>query len=291
MNIHVFPEFGNMPIEAITSLDIEKFIRKLKCKSSKTKQNILTPLRIVMRFAKKHKFIQVNPFLDVDPIKKTKGPEARALSLGEIKKFIDALDAFWKPVFIVTFFTGIRIAEASGLKWKHVDFDKGVIKIRKNLVRGHGGKIIYKKPKTESSIRDVVLPPFVIEALHEQHTRTFRGSGDNFVFLNKAGRPLNRHTLNHSVIKPTLEKIGVDTHISIKDTRASFITNSLDKKERLGFIQRQVGHTTPRMIIEHYYREILAPDDGMHMEEAWNSTSILPETGPTVFEVAENTKK
>jgi integrase len=276
MNIHVLPWFGNMPIEAISSLDIEKFISKLNC-CSKTKQNILTPLRVVMKFAKKHKIIQSNPFLDVEPIKKTKGKQKQPLNLDEIRKFIDEVEDFWKPLFILLFFSGIRIAEASGLKWKNVNFDEGVIKIRKNLVRGEHGKVIYKKPKTEGSIRDVKVPPFIIEALQEQHKRTWKGSGENFVFLNKAERPLNRHTLNNSVLKTTLKKIGLDTQISIKDTRASYITNALDQNERMSFVQSQVGHTTTRMIVDHYYRHIPAPDDGTHMEKAWNSAAALSE--------------
>lgn len=175
MNAHVLPCFGNMPIDSMTSLDIETFISKLKC-GSKTKQNILTPFRLVMKFSKKHKIIPSNPFIDVDPIKKTKSTQKRPLSLEEIKSFLDALDEFWKPLFILLFFSGVRIAEASALKWKRVDFSNGVVKIRRNLVRGRGGKIIYKSPKTESSIRDVKLPEFVIEALQEQRKRTWKGN-------------------------------------------------------------------------------------------------------------------
>jgi len=51
----------------------------------------------------------------------------------------------------------------------------------------------------------------------------------------------------------------------------------LDENERLSYIQRQVGHTTTRMIVDHYYRYTPAPNDGGQLEKAWNSTSILPE--------------
>lgn len=278
MNCHVLPYFGNTPIDSMTSLDIETFISKLKC-GSKTKQNILTPFKFVMKFAKTHQIIPYNPFVDVGPIKKTKGEQKRPLSLEEIKSFIDVLDVLWKPLFILLFFSGVRIAEASALKWKRVDFKNGVVKIRRNLVRGKGGKLIYKTPKTESSIRDVKLPEFVIEALREQRKRTWKGDGDNFVFLNKAGRPIHRHTLNNTVIKPALKKVAITSKISIKDTRATFITNALDENERMSFIQKQVGHTNTRMIVDHYYRYTPAPDDGSHLENAWNSTRILPESG------------
>jgi integrase len=59
------------------------------------------------------------------------------------------------------FFSGIRVAEASALKWKHIELANGVVKIRRNLVRLKGGKIVYKKPKTESSIRDIKIPEFL----------------------------------------------------------------------------------------------------------------------------------
>jgi integrase len=100
--------------------------------------------------------------------------------------------------------------------------------------------------------------------------------GEFLVFVNKEGRHLHRHTLNRTVIAPALKKIKTATHISAKDTRASYITNALDRNERMSFIQKQVGHTTTRMIVDHYYRHVPAPDDGNRLEDAWNSTSILP---------------
>lgn len=289
MNAHILPEFGNKLIDAITSLDIETFISRLKC-GSKTKINILTPFRLVMRFAKKHKIIHQNPFDDVSPIKKDKGKQKNSLNIDEINKFIDALDDFWKPLFILLFFSGIRIGEASGLKWKRVCFQEGIIKIERNLARVKGGKIIYKKPKTDASTRNVKLPGFVIEALREQRKRTWRGNGENFVFLNRENRPVHQHTLNHIVVYPTLKKIGFHKNFSVKDTRASYITNSLDQNERMSFIQAQVGHTTTRMIVDHYYRHKPAPDDGTQLEKAWNSTRILPEPVQHKTEQIENIK-
>ena len=276
MNKHVLPEFGNYQIDAIKSLDIESFTSTLTC-GSKTKQNILTPFRLVMKFAKRHNIIQSNPFKDVEPIKKTKNEQKRPLTMDEIRLFINNVDEFWKPLFIVLFFSGIRIAEATALKWKRVDLVNGVIKIRRNLVRLKGGKIVYKKPKTDSSVRDVKVPGFVVEALREQRKRTLIKNGDDFVFLNKRGTNIHRHTINRLVLKPTLKSLGISTPISIKDTRVSFITNALDQNERMSYIQKQVGHTTTRMIVDHYYRYVPAPDDGDKLENAWNSTSFLPE--------------
>lgn len=290
MNKHILPAFGNHRIDAITSLEIETFISKLTC-CSKTKQNILTPFRLVMKFTKKHKIIQSNPFVDVDHIKKTESTEKQPLTIDEIHQFVQTVNEFWKPFFILMFFSGIRVAEVSALKWKHVDFVKGLVKIRQNLVRLKGGKIVYKTPKTESSIRDVKIPEFIVEALREQRKRTWKGNGDDFVFLNKQGRPIHRHTINRCVINPTLKKLGFTTPISIKDTRASFITNAMDNHERMSYVQKQVGHATTRMLVNHYYKYVPAPDDGAKLENAWNSTRILPEQGMSESEAFEKSLK
>ncbi|MBI5579038.1 MAG: hypothetical protein HY895_07785 [Deltaproteobacteria bacterium] len=69
----------------------------------------------------------------------------------------------------------------------------------------------------------------------------------------------------------------------------SYITNALDQNERMSFIQKQVGHTTTRMIVDHYYRHVPAPDDGNRLEDAWNSTSILPVSKDADSQVSEKT--
>jgi integrase len=79
------------------------------------------------------------------------------------------------------------------------------------------------------------------------------------------------------------------SHISARDTRASYITNALDQNERMSFIQKQVGHTTTRMIVDHYYRHVPAPDDGDRLEGAWNSTTFLPPLKDADFQVSEKT--
>ncbi len=143
-------------------------------------------------------------------------------------------------------------------------------------------------PKAEGSVRDVKLHEVTIDALREQRKRTWKGNRENFVFQNTHGHTIHRHTLNRLVVKPTLREAGLLDNRSIKETRASYITNALDCAERMSFIQRQVGHVNTKMIVEHYYRFVPADDDGQKLESAWKSTSILPDLGNGDLELSEN---
>lgn len=59
----------------------------------------------------------------------------------------------------------------------------------------------------------------------------------------------------------------------------------------MSYVRQQVGHTNIRMIVDHYYRYVPAPGDGAKLENAWNSTRILPESGESESEVFEKTLK
>lgn len=276
MNTHVLPAFGNKPIGSITRGDIEDFIADLKGVTGKTKVNIMTPFKGVMKEAWKDGLIPENPMARVDSIA-TKKAEIHPLSLEEISVFLDTVDPHFKPFFTVSFFTGARISELAALTWPRVDFNNKVLSIREALVYGET-----KVPKTQSSIRDIKINKFVVDALREQRKLTWGKS--EYVFLNKAGRPLNAHTINGKVFKPTLEKAGLDTNRSCKDTRGTFITNALDLNEKMSFVQRQVGHTTTKMIINHYYNHIPSDDEGDKLEDAFEkSTRVVPKLRKTGF--------
>jgi integrase len=263
MNNIILPQFGNQTISSITTLEIEKFISRFNC-SGKRKINIMTPFRDVFNFSKKHKLIEKNPMEDVDTLKKTKS-DISPLNLDEVKIFLETVPTFYKPLFTFLFFTGVRFGEAAALKWKRVDFKNRRVYIRKTLVRGE-----YKEPKTKSSIRYVRLSAIVVEALKRQKEQTFGKS--EFVFLNRSNRNIHQNSMNYRIFKPTLKKAGLSMDRSCKDTRSSYITNSIDNNERIGFVQNQVGHETTKMIIDHYYRHIPAPDDGKGLEDAFSKT-------------------
>jgi len=90
-----------------------------------------------------------------------------------------------------------------------------------------------------------------------------------------------KNTLN-LVFKPTVIKAGLSSDRSCKDTRSSYITDSLDNNEWMGFVQKPVGHATTKIIVEHYYNHIPAPDDGKGLEKAFAETisgdDLIPET-------------
>lgn len=261
LNNFVLPKFGNIPVDQIKYLDIETFIKDLGC-TNKRAVNILCPMRSIFKLALKSDYIVKNPMDLLDPIRPEK-PDINPFSMEEVKLFLENVDPFYRNFFVVAFFTGMRFGEMSALKWKNVDFRLHIIKVRETLVIGEEGE-----PKTRGSIRDVEIKkfPMVVEALREQRKATFAKSP--YVFLNGYGNPVKPSSMRKHVWNKNIAKAGLE-HRTMLQTRHTFITLMLDGGEHIGWIARQVGHTSPKMIFERYYSYIknYQSDDGLKFME------------------------
>jgi len=270
MNYHILPRFGNVPLADITYLDVEEFISELDC-SHKRINNILVPMRSVMKFALKAGLIDKNP-MDLVGNLKVEKPDIHPLSMDEVHSFLDAVLSYYRDFFIVAFFTGMRFGEMSGLKWKHVDFTHGVVNVRETRVRGEEGR-----PKTTGSVRDIKILPPVVEALRRQRHTTMGKSV--YVFLNQSGRPLLPNSINYHIWKPALKSAGLRPR-SLYQTRHTFATLMLDAGELPGWVQQMMGHETMKMILERYYSYIknYQREDG----SAFMENVYARSTGPVI---------
>ncbi|MFO8163929.1 MAG: site-specific integrase [Desulfatiglandales bacterium] len=246
LNNFILPTFGNIPIDQITYLDIETFISDLGC-SNKRAINMLIPMRNVFRLALKSGFIEKNPMDLLDPIKPEKA-DTDPFSMEEVKAIIENIDPNYKNFMIVAFFTGMRFGEMSALKWRNVDFKLGVIKVRETLVENEEGP-----PKTEGSRRDIKMLPPAVNALRDQRKATL-GKSD-YVFLNRYGRPIQSGPLNKRIWSKVLKKTGIK-YRAVMQTRHTFATLMLDGFESPGWVAKMMGHTSLKMIYEHYYSYI-----------------------------------
>ena len=263
MNRYILPRFGNVPIGEIGYMDIRKFVSELEC-SHKRKNNVLVPMRSVFKMAFLNGDIEQNPMDRIKNVKVTK-PDIYPLSMEEVRLVLDSVSPRYRNFFTVAFFTGMRFGEMAALKWKHIDFRLGIIRVRETLVKGETGC-----PKTKKSVRDIRMLPPVVEAIRDQRKATMGKS--EYVFLNQYGKPVEPMPTNFHVWKPALKKAGLEPR-SLYQTRHTFATLMLDAGEHPGWVQKMMGHETLQMIYEKYYSYIknYERDEGSaFMERVYN---------------------
>ena len=275
LNNFLLPEFGNTSIDQIDCISIETFIAKLGCKNKRAK-NILIPMRNIFKLAIKAGYIRVNPISLMDPMKPEKA-NIKPLLFEEAQAVIENVDPHYRNFFHVAFFTGMRFGEMAALKWKNVDFRLKVIKIRETRVLSEEGT-----PKTPGSIRDIEMLPPVIDALRDQRKATWGKS--NYVFLNRYGRPLNPCPLRKHAWAKALKKAGLE-YRSLMQTRHTYACLMLNAGVLPGYVMKQMGHTSLKMIYDHYYTYIkrYERDEGeVFMDKVYNPFMKSKKCAPNV---------
>ena len=88
-----------------------------------------------------------------------------AWSAEEARRFLDGiaedrLFAMW--VMLIT--TGMRRGEVAGLAWDDLDFERGVLSVRRAVISARNGTHV-AEPKTRRTRRSVPLDPLTLDAL------------------------------------------------------------------------------------------------------------------------------
>lgn len=269
---HYLPFFGQMRVDDITRNDILKFrtvLAKVPGRNGKeglanTRINkIINPLkRIFEDAADEYNFI--TPYIRIKPLKSPK-TDAHPFTIEEVNRILDTIRPDYRDYFLIRFFTGMRTGEIDGLKWKYVDFDHKVIKIRETIVAGEEDIT-----KTESSVRDIYMSTPVFNALMRQkkHSEHF----GKFVFCNRHGEAINHNNVTQRIWYPLLKRLGLEKRRPYQ-TRHTAATLWLASGESPEWIARQMGHANTSMLFRVYSRYVpnLTRMDGSAIEKLLQS--------------------
>ena len=144
-----------------------------------------------------------NPTEGVRIGKKRLVREKRLLTADQLRTILSAVDDRARFIVLILFGVGLRISEALGLRWSDVDFDRGVLSVRRRWYRGDLGD--EGDTKSENSCRIVQLGPLV-----EEFRRHYPGPHvrDQFVFIGDDGvmPPDDRDLLRYE-FRPVLKRL------------------------------------------------------------------------------------
>jgi integrase len=156
--------------------------------------------------------IRSNPVSGVRiPSAPSEDPEdepAKALTRAELALVLAALPEGWRLFFELLTHTGLRISEAIGLTWAHLDLgERPKVKVREQVYRGKR-----KRLKSRSARRDVPLSPQMAARLLA-HRRDSYGGPDMPVFSSATDTPLVPSNVHGRVLEPAAISVGFGVEV------------------------------------------------------------------------------
>jgi integrase len=176
----------------------------------------------------------------------------QVLELEEITRLITAAPARYQALVATVAYTGVRISEALGLVWDDVDFDAGVVHVRKQL--GRDGQRV--RPKTDEAVRDVMLLGALAGVLRAHKLASSHSGPDDFVFASEMGTPLQVRNVSRRGLDKAIEDAGLAGHrIGWHLLRHGFGSMLLAQGENVVFVSGQLGHADPKITLGIYAHE------------------------------------
>ncbi len=267
LNSRLIPQFSTKPVGQISKADILAFRATLAKVKGRGDKEGLSPKRIneivgllgqiLDEAADRFEFTSPTTNIKRLRLRKT---DVDPFSLTDVQRILATVRADYKQYFVTRFFTGMRTGEVHGLKWKYVDFDLRVIRVRETFVLGED-----EYTKTDGSQRDIQMSQPVFDALQEHFKVT--GKASQYVFCNMAGEPLDNKNFSDRIWYPLLRHLGLQKRrpYQMRHTAATLWLASGEAPE---WIARQLGHTSTEMLFRVYSRYVpnLTRQDGSAME-------------------------
>ena len=131
-NVYLKGPFGEREPRDLVPLDVDRFrIGALKTKSPQTVKHALSLLTRIISYGVDMGLSKPCPFRIRKP--KVNNTVTEDLTSAQLKRLLEALDSakikLHADVMRMALFTGMRRGEIFGLKWDHVDFERGFIRI------------------------------------------------------------------------------------------------------------------------------------------------------------------
>ncbi len=255
-------EFGKRDIRSITGRDLMEFYEEIAKDGNICRTN-LRAIKSLINGTFDEAVLKYPSIIDpkrIDtsriPCKKPHGrrvyqPEERA----EIKRVCATKDDMYAKAIQVMCSIPVRIGEIEALKWDCVDWERGLLDIRRSMVEvecedGIKRKqcVDHTKSKTaekEDGRRKIPVNDELLEMLRELK----RTSKSEYVFVNKAGNPLTSNKINEHIRK-ICKEAGVEYSPS-HQLRFCAISMMYDRNIDETTIMQMAGHLN-RSTTQHY---------------------------------------
>jgi integrase len=248
LKVHILPHFGNRGLDEIGVEAQQVFLTKLVKTglSRKMVLNVLSTFSSMLETAKSWGYVcqpiaYANLVLPCDEVKS----EARFFTLEQVGKIIAAAPEPFKTMFLVLVMTGMRAGEMLGLQWGDIDFERGLIHIRRSAWYGQTQSV-----KSKTSAAPVPLPEPLAVALRK-YKEHWRQNLHGFLFATRNNRPPSSNKVVEYGLWPALDVLKIPRcglH-AFRHTHASLL---LDSGATPKVVQEQLRHADARMTLGVY---------------------------------------
>lgn len=257
----MIPYIGKLRLAKLTPNDIRAMEAALAEKNglaSRTIHHCHSVLHNALTEAVKQDILVRNPIAAVAPPRIVR-KELHTLSRQQVRQLLAvSTGSRYHALWALLITTGLRLGEATALRWRDIDLVRGIATIQRSLQRQRKTGLVFVEPKTAGSRRAVQLPLGAIALLEEHSTIVEKMRADageawqeqDLVFPAAAGGPIEPGRIN-TALHRDLHMAGLP-RLRVHDLRHSAATLLLEEGTHPKVVQDLLGHSTIAMTLDLY---------------------------------------
>jgi integrase len=219
---------GDVRVGDISRQDIESFFGTVK-NTPINRDNYIRDFRVFFEWAAVEKYAPQNVAAEIQrPTVKRKDPEI--LAVDQVENMLKGTIGQDRACAALGMFVGVRPEELPKLDWKHIDLERGIVRLPPEITKTNVGRILYLEPNAVAWLR------------------TVRGKG--LIFKGDASCLTSRLRLAAG-----LEKWPQN---ALRHTFATMHVTAFEDAGRTALMMH--SKENPKILFQHYFRSTLKED-------------------------------
>ncbi len=263
---HLKPTLGALTLQVIREDTIQgycsaKLTAGLRPKSVK---NHLLILKTMLRHAVRWGYLVANPAAEVKP-PRIERQEMATLTPAAVAHLLTARDDDGEPAIRpgwyvpikLAIFSGLRQGEQFALRIGDLDFTQGQVRVSRGVTwlwKKHTNgapRYHFSAPKSKSGVRNVDLPPDLLEDLHRYVAGLPNQDPDRLLFATSTGTPLDPKNVVDRVFRVALSRAKLP-RIRWHDLRHTYASLQLAAGANIKYLSQQMGHASVQITLDRY---------------------------------------
>lgn len=217
------------------------------------------------------------------PKSKKNREKIRGLTEAEQKKLLETLQAYKVPVhgntyklqLLIELYTGMRMGEINSLKPEDIDFESGLIHVKRTVSRGLNDRhYINDVPKTQAGIRSIPMNKMA-RALLEEAVEKMKPNKEGLIFYDYRKDDIVTTTQVCNYYRRVCERAGIK-YYGQHSLRHTFATRCIEAGIEALVLKEWLGHTNIHITLDTYSDVFnRMHDDAMEKFEKYITTEEL----------------
>ncbi len=259
LRCHWFPEFGNVPLTAITRDRIKAILAELSRthRASSIRANALVALQGCLTTAVEEGRIPGNPAARLGRFIRSDVLPAERLdpfTREEVTCLLATAEAQmpeWYPCLLALARAGLRVGEMAALRPEDLDFRDFAVLVRRAIYRGRLSTPKNKKGRRVDMSQQLARVLESSLTLRRAEAVVSGREPSPWLFQADGGGPLDYRAFHRSVWQPLLRRAGV-RYRSPHQLRHTFASLLIQQGESLAYVRDQLGHHSIKLTVDTY---------------------------------------